>query len=328
MNTSISDLERTLAGPTAPDLLGTPDLTRIHRLGTRRRRARSAVLVVATVTAVAAATGLGYGVGTFRAGGDTGRDTPPAAQSPDPAPRALSPLAKRVLREVPGATQVSAWQVVIPSPDTAPEWDEAVDVDEIAAGPIPLGGLHYTGVTAFKRSAFPHWLYDGVQQIEQEELGDEDGYPVGSTEMGILVENGDAELACMGEQMGGPCHPAYLADLAGTQYYQWGMGTDDFLKPGADMEVFLADDYSRGAPGTIAIGGIDGTDVARADFLTTAGEVVTGSVEADTFSPGDSIFYANVPGELARVIVYDADGTVIEDHGLKACDDPVECEVR
>ena len=328
MNTSISDLERTLAGPTAPDLLGTPDLDRIHRLGTRRRRTRSAVLALATVTAVAAATGLGYGVGTFRAGGETGRDVPPAAQSPDPAPQELSPLAKRVLREVPGATQVSAWQVVIPGPDTAPEWDEPVETDQIAAGPLPLGGLHYTGVTAYKRSDFPDWLYDGVQRIEQEELGDEEGYPVGSTDMGILVEDGDAELACMGKREGGPCGPAYLARIGGTLYYQWGMGTDDFLKPGADMEVFLAEDYSHGAPGTIAIAGIDGTGVVRADFLTTTGEVVQGTVEAGTFSPGDSIFYANVPGELARVVAYDAGGDVIEDHELKACDTPVECEVR
>ncbi len=328
MNTSISDLERTLAGPTAPGQLGTPDLDRIHRLGTRRRRSRRAGLALAAAMAVAAVTGLGYGVGTFRAGGETGRDVPPAGQSADPAPTELSPLAKRVLREVPGATQVSAWQVVIPGPGSAPEWDEPVEADKIAAGPVPLGGHHYTGVTAFERSDFPRWLYDGVQRIEQEELGDEDGYPVGSTEMGILVEDGDAELACMGAREGGPCHPAYLAAIGGERTYQWGMGTDDFLKPGADMEVFLSDDYSRGTPGTIAIAGIDGTAVARADFVSTSGEVVRGTVEAGTFSPGDSIFYANVAGELARVVAYDADGHVIEDHELRSCDDPVDCEVR
>jgi hypothetical protein len=37
---------------------------------------------------------------------------------------------------------------------------------------------------------------------------------------------------------------------------------------------------------------------------------------------------ALVPGELAKVIAYDAEGDVIEDHPLKACDTPIECEVR
>jgi hypothetical protein len=37
---------------------------------------------------------------------------------------------------------------------------------------------------------------------------------------------------------------------------------------------------------------------------------------------------ARVPGELAKVVAYDADGEVIEDHPLAPCDDPVECEVR
>jgi len=35
-----------------------------------------------------------------------------------------------------------------------------------------------------------------------------------------------------------------------------------------------------------------------------------------------------VPGELAKVIAYDADGNVIEDHPLRACDGPTDCEVR
>lgn len=56
--------------------------------------------------------------------------------------------------------------------------------------------------------------------------------------------------------------------------------------------------------------------------------MVEGVVEAGTWSTGDSIFWANVPGEVATVVAYDAAGEVIEDHLLKPCDSPVECEVR
>ena len=78
-----------------------------------------------------------------------------------------------------------------------------------------------------------------------------------------------------------------LTNLNGTRYLQWTMGTDHFLKKGAKMEVFLTEDYSRRAPGTIAIAGIDGTDVARAEFITTAGQRVAGTVEAGNLRVGD-----------------------------------------
>jgi DNA-directed RNA polymerase specialized sigma24 family protein len=39
-------------------------------------------------------------------------------------------------------------------------------------------------------------------------------------------------------------------------------------------------------------------------------------------------FFASVPGDLAKVVAYDAQGEVVEDHRLKDCDRPVECEVR
>jgi hypothetical protein len=106
------------------------------------------------------------------------------------------------------------------------------------------------------------------------------------------------------------------------------MGTEDFLRPGAGMEVFLSDDYSTGRPSTLAIAGLDGTDVATVDFVSTTGAVVEGRVESGTVVPGDSLFHANVPGQLARVVARDAAGEVIEDHPLRACDDPVDCEVR
>ena len=44
----------------------------------------------------------------------------------------------------------------------------------------------------------------------------------------------------------------------GELHYEWGMGTDDFLTPGSDMEVFLDEDDGTGLAGTLAIAGLPG----------------------------------------------------------------------
>lgn len=329
MNRSISDLEDQLAGPETHAPLGGPDLDRIHRLGTRQRRIRRVVGLTVGVLSITAVAAVGVAVSDL---GPAPQDRGPVAVMPA-EPHRLSTLARRVLREVPGAAQVSDWQVTIPGPGKAPRHDEPLGDLQLVGAPVSLGGHAYTGVTAYPRGQFPDWLYDEVQRIEQEELGDANGYPVGSTDMGILVDRGQASLACVawsgGESHeGSSCAPAFVARLDDKWYLQWSMGTDDFLMPGEPMEVFLSKDYSTGEPSTIAIAGLDGTDVASADFVNTHGTVVAGKVESGTLSPGDTLLHANVPGELARVIAYDGSGEVIEDHELKPCDSPVDCEVR
>jgi len=55
---------------------------------------------------------------------------------------------------------------------------------------------------------------------------------------------------------------------------------------------------------------------------------VPGTVAYDGVSEGDSMMWADVPGDLARVVAYEGGGEVIEDHELEPCDSPVDCEVR
>jgi hypothetical protein len=193
----------------------------------------------------------------------------------------------------------------------------------------------YAGVTMWGQRAFPEWLYTGTQQAELAEE-DANGYPVGTTDLtGVYVETGPGYLGCVlpreeqrGEY-GDGCHPAVLTRLAdGSWSLEYGLGTDDFLEEGAPMEVFDTMTYVTGELTTNAIAGIDGTEVARAEFVATDGTVVEGTVAAGTLVPGESMFYAEVPGELARVVAYDAAGDVIENHRLRECDTPVECEVR
>jgi hypothetical protein len=303
------------------EVLDPDTLTTIRRKGSRRRTTVRALTAVGTVAVLAA-----VGLTVALAGSDSasrGEDRPPVAD----APRELSPLAARALAEIPGAVQVSDWQVVLPPPGASSNyWHDSPD-ETVVGQAVALDLKTYQGVTAYPARAWPAWLYDGTLEFEQSQMGDDGGVPVGSTDNGILVEAGDAYLACTSWKRHA-CGPSFMTRTAdGTLHHNWGMGTDDFLEPGSDMEVFLSKDYSTGAPGVLAFAGLPGTEVARADFVTTTGDVVAGQVST-TLVEGASMMWGRVPGDLAKVVAYDADGEVIEDHPLRACDDPVDCEVR
>lgn len=318
---SIQELETELRSETV-EVLDPGTLAAIRREG-GRRRARTRTLTVLGSAAVVAVAGLAIGWGG--SGTDDHSRDPSVAVAEQP--RVLSPLAHRALAEIPGTVQVSEWQVVLPTPAAPSQYFHDDPAEEVVGEPIDLGARTYQGVTMYPKRAWPEWLYLGVASWEQTQGDDETGYPVGSTDNGILVDAGAAYLACVSWE-GAPCGPSLMTRTADGQLHRnWGMGTDDFLKPGSDMEVFLTEDYSTGAPATLAFAGLPGTDVARVELVTTTGAVVAGHVTT-TLVEGASMMWGTVPGELAKVVAYDAEGVVIEDHPLEPCDTPVECEVR
>lgn len=332
MNTQIEKLEHDLSTPRS-ELMGRPDLDAIRSRGRRRRTGRRTALglgslLAASVIATMAVTGL-----------PGGGSEPDDAQVADGSTPQMRPLAVRALEEVPGAVQVSATEVVIPGPGTPP----SLAGDEDILGPerfegetIPLGIHDYQGVTMYDHGELPQWLHQGTEKVEQGELADPDGsYPVGSTETGVLVDAGSVELACMtpwdwnaGEQVPGRCSPALVGHVGDQRYYLWGMGTDDFLEPGSKMELFTSDNYTSGAHSIMWVGGMDGTDVARVEYVATDGTVVDGTVSSDAIVPDETMFWAEMDRPLAKVVAYDADGAVLEDHEIKSCDSGVDCEVR
>lgn len=334
MSIDIEDLQHDLATPDVP--LGRPDLPAIRRLGRRRRRARRLATGAGGLAVAGAVAGIVVGISG--SGGVVAED-PPASTTivQHRAPQTMHPLAARALREIPGAVRVSATQVVIPGPGVPEESDLPIGHPErdssLVGTPVDLPGHAYGGVTIYPRSAFPAWLHEGIADYEETVLGDDQGHPVGSTDIGILVDQGVAELGCTTwhaseRHDNADCAPSLLTELAGDRYLEWGMGTDSFLRPGSRMEVFLSDDFSTGRPSTLAIAGLDGTRVVRVDFVTTDGARVEGTVQSGTITEGDSLFYANVPGALVAVVAYDARGDVIEDHEIRPCASPVDCEVR
>lgn len=333
---TIEDLEERLATPPDVERLGGPDLRNIRSRGGRRRRIHRALGAGGSALGAAAVVGLLFGGAQLFDGNRGGGDNQAAEEASQP--RELSPLARRALAEIPGAVQVSDWQVVLPNPDVPQGgFDQKLRVSGPQPKPVDLPGHLYGGVTLYDEQVFPKWLHDGVAAAEQE-MGDENGYPVGSTAMGILVDQGVGAIGCTRFQSSdesswlvqpGPnCHPSVIGRVGQDWHRHWGFGTDKFLKPDAKMEVFLTDDYSTGRPSTLAIAGIDGTDVAKVEFVPVNGSPVPGEIQSGTLVEGDSIFYANVPGEVARVVAYDAAGKVIENHEIRPCSGGEDCEVR
>ena len=325
---TVAELERMLTGNglTGPG----PDLDRIRRRGRSRRRLRRAGAAGGVVAGAALVTVVAVAVtgGTERAA-DPARPPKPAASSAS----GLSELAQRALAEIPGAQQVSPSMVSIPAP-AARSFGAELDA-EIQGEPVELPEEAYAGVTLYEASGFPAWLYDGTEEAEKAQGSEEEGYPVGTTDLtGVGVDLGPRYLACARSHSpddatsGGRCSPAVVTRQGDRWSYEWGMGTERFLEPGAPMEVFASDATVDGAGGTLGIAGLDGTEVARAVFIGTDGARVEGTVLAGTLVPGDSLFFGEVTGPLARVVAYDAAGEVIEDHALRECKDPVDCEVR
>ena len=321
---TLDQLERALRSA-EPETLQPARLSEIRTRGRRRQRGRLAAVAAGTAAVVVAAS---VGVAAVTGGtGDRADDGPPVAHQP---PHELSAIARRALAEIPGAVQVSSWQVVIPLPAGAGAGQMGLDgvpSYDVKAGPVDIGTRWYTGVTTFGKKDFPAWLHDGVADYEQHVLGDEDGYPVGSTDIGVIVDGGPLRLACTSSNSR-PCSPSMLSGEDGHLVYQWGMGAEGFLQPGADLQLFHTGTYVDGSPATVWIGGTDGTDVATVDLVATDGTTVSAHVEAGTFVPGDTMFWGTVDGPLAKAVTRDADGDVLEEHEVTPCDSPVDCEVR
>ena len=201
-------------------------------------------------------------------------------------------------REVPGAIQVSSWQVVIPLPagaDADVRLEQDVPADHVAAGPVDIGTRWYTGVTTFRTKDFPAWLYDGVADYEQHVLGDEDGYPVGSTDIGVIVDAGPLRLACMqpcptgARSEGDRCFPAMLAATDGDLRLPVGDGHRRLPRsPARTSSCSSTDDLHR----RLAAHGVDRRHRRHRRRLGRPGRPPTAApcratVEAGTFVPGD-----------------------------------------
>lgn len=128
----------------------------------------------------------------------------------------------------------------------------------------------------------------------------EEGYlenaPKGSQ---VVIDPGRLWLGCTTWPKGDGCAPSVLAkDTVGRFIYLNGFGTEEFMKPGAEMELF--------------------TDGSHAEA----------QLDVDETSPGNTLFWARLPHAVVWVRAYDGERKLLAEHRLRDCRDPADCEVR
>lgn len=299
-----NDLETLLHQETHPPT--SPDLALIHRRGSARRRrsrygAMAAVLVVGLVAG---------GAWSLAGSGDDARTIPAVSQSHRAT--GLTAYERSVLREIPSAYSVDGTVVL---PDTAHAGQELRErngpAKRLLGTAVPLG---------FDGRAGPGYIPTAKTQEPYLENA-----PRGSQ---VVVDPGPVLLGCVATR-GSGCAPVVLATADdGSHYYLNGIGTDDFLEPGAPMELFLDDDYSGRTRHTSLIGGIDGTDITRVVVDLVDGSTAEATVNTGRLSPGNTLFYARLAAEPRQVKAYDAKGDLVATHAVKKCSGGVDCEVR
>jgi hypothetical protein len=291
--------------------LDTGELRRRGRALRNRRRGWAAGAVLLTTTVVAGVV-TGAVPGLLPGGSD---DAVRIADTPRDT--TLTPLERRVLEAMPAAYAADG-TVVVPGPvDPDSEMNQRLDEDWLSTPPRPLGFHGFTD---------PGYLDSTVDYpsalIEKVFADDPDN-------RGVVADNGEVALACVAWEGKGECGPAVLVgDAAVGWFYLYGLGTDDFLRPDAEMEVFLDETYTRDGVGQSVIGGFDGTDAAEVVLTLVDGREVAATVDSGELSPGDTLFWSSVDGGVARVDAYDASGERVEAHEIRPCSDPVDCEVR
>jgi hypothetical protein len=323
---TVDELEDALRGDER-DWLSPQRLSGIRAAGVRRRRGRRALAAGGTAAVAAAVLVIGVVV----VGAGTRGATEVATY---PAPERMSELAERALAEVPGAVRVSGSQVTIPRPVDArprshPGWTVAPEA--VVAAALPLDGHGYSGVTDFRGGSFPGWLAAGASSYARAHGGDAYG-------TGVLVDEGDWYLGCVrpdaspGTPSDRACDVTMLLQSGDGWVGRVGLGTDEFLRPGADLELFTFEDFSTGTRRTLWVGGRAGTDVGRVDLATADGTTVRARVANGTVVPGASVFWAAVDGdaagEVTEAVVRDGSGAVVEEHPVEPCSGGVDCEVR
>ncbi len=291
----------------SPGRGASPDLHRIRRLGRRRRWAHRAATGATVATTVVALAGVWMVLGP---GGDS---VTVRSAGQDHEKTSVTSYERSVLADVPGSYLVDG-TVVLPDV-AAPGSDSygAIVPRRIVGTPVELG-FHGTVGPGYLASRHTEAAY-------------QDNAPKGSQ---VLIDPGPLWIGCAKMFRGAAaCEPTVLVkDMDGRFVFLYGFGTEDFLKPGAEMELFTDDDYSDRKWSRTLIGGFHGAETARVLVELTDGSQVEAQLDVDEMSPGNTLFWAKLPREIAVVRAYDAHGELLEEHALRACTDPTDCEVR
>ena len=174
----------------------------IRRQGGRRRTARRALTAVGTagIVAVVGLT-LGDRPRPTMSAPTTTRPSPTTPVSRRP-PRSSAPSRSAPCDEIPGAVQVSDWQVVLPCARRQERdcWSGEKPVDrQVVGDPVPLDAKSYQGVTIFPAPGLAGVALPGHARLRADPEGTEDEQLPRRLRWapGSWWRSGAAELACV-----------------------------------------------------------------------------------------------------------------------------------
>jgi hypothetical protein len=280
-----------------------PDLDSLRTGGRRLRRNRRllAGAVAALVAGVVAAGVLATSARLDRAEEPVGPDHGPA----------LSTYEKRVLRELPGSYAVGG-TIIVPGPiDPDHVQNLAYEVSGFTGRLAPLGWHGLSSFPVYSTVRYPDFMLRPAPEDTQ-----------------LYVDVGPLRIGCL--QRSAPHCDLVL--VVGERHSGWlsfeTLGTDEFLTPGSEMELFPGGTFDGRVHRPTVIGGFRGTRATEVELTLKDGTRVPATVDSGRVSPGDTIFWARTESPPVRATAYDAAGALVEDHKVTPCDDPVDCLSR
>lgn len=293
---AMRDAERVTEG-TGPDL----ELLRAGGRRLRRNRRLLAAGVAALVAGVVTAGVLATSARLDRAEKPVGPDHRPA----------LSTYEKRVLREVPGSYAVGG-TVVVPGPiDPEHVQNLGFEVSGFTGRLAPLGWHGLSEFPMYSTVRYPDFMLRPAPEGTQ-----------------MYADMGPMRIGCL--QRSEPhCDLVLVVGERRTGWFSFAtVGTDEFLTPGSQMELFPGGSFDGRVHRPTVIGGFRGTRATDVELTLEDGSRVSATVDSGLVSPGDTIFWARTQSPPVRATAYDAAGRLVDDHERTPCDDPLDCLSR
>ncbi len=285
-----------------------PDIEALRARGRVGRRNRRLTQVVAAAAVVAIA------VGGWLVSGDLRHDAIPPQPVKPGHTKVLSSYEHRVLEGVPGAFGV-AGEVVIPAPiDPKAPANIARQVEGFTGRLAPLGWHAMTPLSDGPISSTvvtPQFMHQAPPATSD-----------------VYQDSGPMHLGCR-RVTGARCGLFYVLGSR-TGGWQTGnrLGDEDFLRPGAPMELILGGTLEDHRFEPTIVGGMHGTTTTRVQLTLRDGSTADATVDSGRIARGATVFWARLDSPAVRATAYDTSGQVVEDHDLTACDDPVDCNTR
>ncbi|HSE70627.1 MAG TPA: hypothetical protein VLA97_07705 [Nocardioidaceae bacterium] len=264
------------AGPAPPPPTG-------HQARAWHDRLVEALAAAATLAVIA-------GPGVFSALADLG----PVSLAEEETTE-LSELGRQALQELPFAYEAGGTVVVPAATDASVEWTHPVAEWLIDGEVTPLGVRGLTGYTTMSSSDLaPAWTDD---------LTSEDR---------VLADVGYLSLACTRWPGETECTPAVLVEHGERLYFhRSGLGSSDFLDPGARMELFTFDVLGVGDTQQLAMGGLGATDVDAVTVTLQDGSSLPARLSVDEAVPGATMWWAIVTQPVRYATAYDVEDRVV-----------------